>query len=237
MSSPSRPASGSAAEPRSRGCVAGRLWLPTCALIIAAGGSAAQPTATYRFDDLVPGRPPAGLTFAGAGSEQRDAWLVVRDGVNGVLAHARQERLGPALALVERTPSSGLTISSRLRFPEGAGTAGLAWRFHDAHNYYAVALDLRAQDVRIYRFAGGNRTRLEEEDDLELDPGTWHTLKVEHNGVRIRVWINGVPVAGARDRTRPQPGAAGVWTSGDSTVWFDDVRVASLRDTPRPSRQ
>jgi hypothetical protein len=124
-----------------------------------------------------------------------------------------------------------------LRFPESPNAAGLAWRYRDRDNYYGLALDLHAQNVRIYRVVAGNRTRLEDEDDLELDPSTWHTLKIEHEGMRMRVWVDGVPVADGRDRTRPEPGAVGFWTAGDSTVWFDDLRAEPLRESVRTNRR
>jgi hypothetical protein len=177
------------------------------AVLVLATGSALQQGTAWSFEDLPAGRPPPGFVFASTPNEQAAQWVVVRDGSNSVLAHVQQGRPGPQLAVIEGTSFANVTVSARLRFAEGAGSAGLAWRYRDADNYYLVALDLRAQDVRIYRVVGGNRTRLEDEDDLELDAGSWHALKVEHQGMRMRVWINGVPVANARDRTPQEPGA------------------------------
>ena len=57
-----------------------------------------------------------------------------------------------------------------------------------------------------------------------LHGGSWNVLKVEHRGTRMRLLINGVPVADARDRTGQEAGAVGLWTS-DSVAWFDDLSV------------
>jgi hypothetical protein len=51
---------------------------------------------------------------------------------------------------------------------------------------------------------------------------------VEHRARRIRVWINGVPAADARDRTLEESGKAGLWASGDASVQFDDVFATVL---------
>jgi hypothetical protein len=193
---------------------------------------------SWTFDDLPVGRPPAGFVFVSAPADQIGRWSVVRDGGSLVLAHLQQRwAAGTQLAIVDGTSLGDVALSARLRFTDGAGAAGVVWRYRDRNNYYLALLDLRAQDVRIYRIAGGNRTRLEDEDDLELEPGAWQTFKIEHRGIRIRVWVNGVPVADARDRTNPEPGAIGVWTASDSGTWFDDLRAERVVGSQRNGRR
>jgi hypothetical protein len=88
-----------------------------------------------------------------------------------------------------------------------------------------VSLDLAAQEISLYRVARGNRIRLEREDDLELDPNAWHSLRVEHEDGRIRVALGGIGVIRAREREIDEGGRAGVWSAGAATTWFDDVHV------------
>ena len=207
------------------------------AFLVVTSGSAFSQGATWTFDDLPAGRPPPGFVFASAPDEQAQRWLVLRDDSNAFLGHVQPGPPGTQLAIAGTTSFADLMLSARVRFAEGARSAGLVWRYRNPDNYYLMALDLRAQDVRVYRVVGGNRTRLEDENDLELDPGIWHTLKVEDRGMRIRVWINGVPVAGGRDRTNREPGAIGVWTRGDSVAWFDDLRVEPINEPERSNRR
>jgi hypothetical protein len=216
--------------------VMNKLTLVTAALVVLGGGQVSPQRLTWTFDETPPGRPPHGFVFSDPTTGPPAAWLVVRDGSNAVLAPAPRTRGGAALAIAEGAAPINVTVSARLRFPEAAGTAGVAWRFRDPQHYYAIALDLRAQNVRLYRVVGGNRTRLENEDDLELDPGAWHTVKVEDSGMRMRVWIDGVPVAEARDRSSPEPGAVGFWTATDAAVLFDDLHVEPLGERPRRAR-
>jgi hypothetical protein len=211
-----------------------RVLLVTATLVVAAGSLAIAQRITWSFDEGAPGRPPAGFEF-GEGSTR--GWQIVRDGANSVLLHASPGRAGVDIATVEGTAPANVAVSARLRFPDDASAAGIVWRYRDADNYHAVVLDLRAQNVRIYRVAGGNRARLEDEDDLELEPAAWHTVKVEDAGMRMRVWIDGVPVAGARDRMRAEPGAVGLWSAGDARVWFDDLHVEPVSDVPRSNRR
>jgi hypothetical protein len=204
--------------------------------VVASGSALPQGTA-WSFDDLPAGRSPAGFVFVSSPPEQTGDWSILRDGANSVLAHVPQGQPSRQIAVAGGTSLANLAVSARLRFAEGEGAAGLVWRYRDAGNHYLVVLDLRAQDVRIYRVVRGNRTRLEQEDDLELHHGAWHTLKVEHRGTRMRVWINGVPVADARDRSHEEPGAIGLWTTGESAAWFDDLRAEPVVDPERRRRR
>jgi hypothetical protein len=208
----------------------------TAVLLVLAGGAASTQRLAWTFEDAAVGRAPQGFVFADAGASQPGgAWQVLRDGANAVLGNAAHGR-GVTLAIASGTSLGSLTLSTRLRFSEGPGVAGIAWRYRDPENYYSVALDLRGQNVRMYRVVMGNRTRLEDEDDLELDPTAWHTIKVEDTGGRMRVWIDGVPVADGRDRARSEPGGVGVWTSGEATVWFDDLQAEPVAESFRNRR-
>ena len=85
----------------------------------------------------------------------------------------------------------------------------------------------------------GNRVRVDGEDDLELDRAAWHTIKVVQEDDTIRVYLGGIRVLRARDRTFAKPGGVAVWCTGDAVAHFDDLRVgqekesASARDDRR----
>ena len=189
-------------------------------LLAMQGSGVAQRTA-WSFEDLPAGRPPTGFLFASSPKEQSGQWTVVRDGRT---VCSRSGSSGVQLAVVEGPSFADLVLSVRVRLLEGARSAGVVWHYRDADNYYLARLDLQEQDVRIYRVVAGQRTRLEEEDDLEREAGAGHVLKVEHRGTGMRLLINGVPVGDARDRTGQEAGAVGLWTS-DSAAWFDDLSV------------
>lgn len=209
----------------------------TAALIVLAGAGVLPQRTGWTFEDTPAGRAPQGFLFPDARAGQGSRWQVARDGANGVLAYQADSRGGVALALASGASLAALSLSARVRFPEAPGAAGIVWRYRNLENYYGVELDLRAQGVRIYRVVAGTRTRLEDEDDLELDAAAWHTVKVEDAGAFIRVWIDGVPVADGPDRSRQGPGAIGVWTRGDTTAWFDEVHAEPLTQSRRNNRR
>jgi hypothetical protein len=135
------------------------------------------------------------------------------------------------MALAPETFLRDLSITVRIKTLDGGRTAGLIWRYTPEGDYYLARLNLGnqgEQELNLYRVIRGNRSRLEKTDDLEVDPAAWHTLKIQHHGDRIRVWLNGIPVGNTRDRTIEGAGRLGVWINADSSAWFDDLQASEL---------
>ncbi len=139
----------------------------------------AQNATVLGFDQEKAGTPPAGFTFAAMRQPAPGAWLVRRDGANGYLAHDPDTASqGYALAVLDHSPQGEVTVSVRLRLAGGRRAGGIVWHYVDNQHYYASVLDLSRGEISLYRVASGNRSRMEFEDDLELDPDAWHTMKV-----------------------------------------------------------
>jgi hypothetical protein len=149
-----------------------------------------------------------------------------------VLVHAGDTAGGRgfAIALIEGAQPRELSVSVRLKLLTGDRAAGVVWRYRDPDNYYLAQLRLSDQSLIVYRMVNGNRVRIEDEEDLELDPDAWHTLKVTQGNQSARVYLGGIKVFEVRDRTFRDAGAAGVWCRSDSVVRFDDLRVESRDD-------
>jgi hypothetical protein len=201
---------------------------------------AVGPADTVRtFDADTAGRPPSGFVFHPAREAAPPRWLVQREGANGFLAHAGEAapRSGFSLAVLDTpTPLGAESVSVRTRLAGGRGATGILWRVQNPDNYYLARLDLSRQDIGLYRVVQGNRVRIEGEDDLELDPGAWHTLKIVQEGDSIRVYLGGIRVLRVRDRTFDKPGAAGVWCTSDAAAHFDDIRIGMGDDHESPRR-
>jgi hypothetical protein len=211
-----------------RASLRGRLF----AALIGTSVAAATPWASQRVQprtfDAERAGPPEGFTFAAMRQPKPGAWTVRRDGANGVLVHpADASASGYALAIAAAPTLQTLAIAVRLRLIGGARTGGVVWQYQDENNHYAAVLDLSQQELSMYRVVAGNRTRLEFEDDLELDPDAWHTMKVVHTGDEIAVSLGGIEVFEEHGRSTrvSSPGRAGVIAAGNSEVWFDDWRV------------
>jgi hypothetical protein len=189
--------------------------------------AAAQNIVLRTFDDDKVGAPPAGFVLAAGRDAVADRWVVRREVNARVLLHEGVPSPPDAfaVAVLSKPQYQDVNVSVRLKASGGSRTAGLVWKYQDPMNHYAVQLDLVRQDISMYRVVSGNRIRIEREDDLELDPEAWHSLRVLQERGEIRVYLGGIRVFGERDRLPRVPANVGLWAAGDATVMFDDFRV------------
>ena len=192
------------------------------------------------FDDDKIGAPPVGFALATGRDAASDGWTVKREGNARVLVH--EGKPSPvdsfAVAIFSGAQYQDVQVSVRFKAIGGKRTAGLVWKYQNPLNHYSAHLDLVRQEVAVYRVVNGNRIRLEREDDLELDPDAWHSLKIFQERGLIRVYLGGIRVFVERDRAPGARAGVGIWVGGDSTVMFDDFRIEDeTTDAPRtPNR-
>ncbi|MCM3879235.1 MAG: hypothetical protein ND807_03915 [Vicinamibacterales bacterium] len=201
------------------------MWLLAVSLF---AQSVAPPGVVVRtFDADKVGAPPPGFVMAAGRDAAVDGWNVQREGDGRVLVHSGRPSPpdGFAVAIYSGTRYQDVELSVRLKATGGGRSAGLVWKYQDPLNYYVVQLDLARQELAMYRVSSGNRIRVEREDDLELDPEAWHSLKVRQEGGEIRVYLGGIRVFSERDRLPRSDASVGIWASGDTSVMFDDFRV------------
>jgi hypothetical protein len=212
-----------------------RAPLTIVAVVALALAFASAQVAVRTFDSDPIGSPPPGFAFTVARQQTPGRWLVRAEGANHYLTHLADPAAagGFSLAVLDTPHPVQMRVSVRLKLTEGERLGGLVWRFQDAENFYLAALDLRVQELALYRVVRGNRIRLDEEDELELDDSAWHSLRVAQDDDDIRVSLGGIGVLRARDRTFAEGGRAGVWSGGGATLWFDDLRVEPDPDDDR----
>lgn len=81
--------------------------------------------------------------------------------------------------------------------------------------------------MSLYYMQNGRRITLKYVDA----PGprsTWHTLRIEFSGKKIRVLLNGKPYIEMEDEHIAGAGLVGVWTKADSVTLFDDFSYGAL---------
>jgi hypothetical protein len=203
------------------------------ACFIVGAGAAGQQATVLGFDQDKVGAPPPGFVFAAMRQPAPGSWEVRRTGTTAYLAHETDPAAhGYAFAVHDGPSWRDVTVSVRLRLPGGRRTGGLVWHYADSQHYYAAVLDLEKGELSLYRVAGGNRIRMEFEDDLELDVEAWHTMKVTHTAKSTRVSLGGIRVFedAHRGQDRPDAGRVGLIAAGDASVWFDDLRIDSPRN-------
>jgi hypothetical protein len=196
--------------------------LITILLVAAPLGQGADPT-RIRFDTVSPGSLPPGFRTLSSSSSVPGRWQVERvDGI-AALGQLATGDGGYQLAVAEAPLLEHLRAGVRVRMGAGDRAAGLAWRVQDAGNYFAARLDLEERELVVYKFVRGNRVGLSDLSNLRIDETAWHEIAIEHVGDRLRVWLNGIPVASERDRSLSAPGMFGLWTPSDSSAYFADL--------------
>jgi hypothetical protein len=199
--------------------------------ILRAAPQAVMPADTptvIAFDRTRPGGLPAGFRTLSSVDGEQGRWQVQRIDNTTAFGQVDKGRDGYRLAVLETPALANLRADVRLRLGPGDKAAGLAWRVSDAGNYYAARLDLKDREFGVYKFVRGNRIRLSRVSGLKLDDSGWHDLAVEHVGERLKVWLNGIPVATERDAALPGPGMIGLWMPGDSTAHFERLSYQSV---------
>ena len=211
-----------------------RLLLLVASIAFGLAGVNAQ-VVVRTFDEDAIGNPPPNLSFAVARQQNAGKWLIRAEGPNHYLTHLADSVAagGFSMAVLETPHPAQMRASVRLKLLDGERLGGLVWRYQDAENFYLVALDLRIQELALYRVVRGNRIRLDEEDELELDVSAWHSVRVVQDDDDIRVSLGGIGVIRARDRTFADAGRVGVWSGGGATAWFDDLRIEPEEDRRR----
>jgi hypothetical protein len=95
---------------------------------------------------------------------------------------------------------------------------GLLWRFKDADNARANALE---NNVSLYHTQNGRRITIKYVD-APVAAKQWHTLRVEFAGKAIKVMLDGRQYIAVENDQIAGAGAVGVWTKADSVTAFDD---------------
>ena len=200
--------------------------------VIAMGGVPAASGAlgqTIGFDSDAPGALPAaweqGVTGKGAPrwAARQDASAPSRPNV------LQQSGSGtfPWCVLRGSSVDNGF-VEVKFKALEGREdqAGGVVWRWRDGNNYYVARANALENNVSLYYTANGRRNTLKYVD-APVPRNTWHKLRVEFAGTRIRVALNGRTYIEMDDGRIRSAGAVGLWTKADSITSFDDFSYGS----------
>ncbi len=198
------------------------------ALIIPTLASVAIMTTTHAetvsFDRDAPGALPAGWRsgVTGRGSPK---WSVETDASAPSKPNVLKQSGSGTFPWCVRPDASLADGYVEVKFKPLSGredqAGGLVWRWKDGDNYYVARANALENNVSLYYTANGRRNTLKYVD-APVPGNTWHTLRVEFSGKRIRVILDGKPYIEMEDDHIAGSGAVGVWTKADSVTLFDD---------------
>jgi hypothetical protein len=185
------------------------------------GGAMAE---TVNFDNDSPGSLPAAWT-AGVTGRGSPKWAIEADSSAPSKPHVlKQSGSGtfPYCVLKDSSLTDGYV---EVKFKPLSGredqAGGVVWRFRNGDNYYVARANALENNVSLYYTENGSRKTLKYVDAPVLK-NTWHTLRVEFAGRKIKVALDGKTYIEHDDGHITGAGAVGVWTKADSVTAFDD---------------
>ena len=197
------------------------------ATIFAASAASAE---TINFDQESPGALPAGWQqgVTGRGNPQ---WAVRPDASAPSKPNVLQQSGSgtfPWCVMPKTSVEDGFV---EVRFKPISGrddqAGGVVWRWKNGDNYYVARANALEDNVSLYHTTNGRRITIKYVD-APVAKNTWHTLRVEFSGKRIKVVLDGKSYLDVEDTHIAGAGAVGLWTKADSVSAFDDFSYGSL---------
>jgi hypothetical protein len=186
------------------------------------------------IDQMTPGSPPAGFTFARTGHGREGEWIVTSDATAAggrAIEQTSTDTTDYRFPLAIHESLSASNLNAEIRFKAVAGkidqAAGIALRLQDADNYYVARANAREDNVRFYRVVDGRREQLGGAD-LKVTPNEWHTVGLRAEGERFTVSYDGSALFSVTDRTFSEAGGVALWTKADSVTRFDRLTITAL---------
>lgn len=198
------------------------------------------PAAEVSFRRDKPGTVPKDWVVAMTHEGGAPKWEIVEDPSapppSRVLAQTSNDKISGRfpLAIYQKAAFTDGTVS--VRFKPVAGerdqAAGIVWRYKDPENYYIVRANALENNVVLYKVEGGKRISLEPKGTPSKTYGvkhkvpkqTWSTLKIDFDGPRFAVFLDGSKIMEVEDTTFSTSGKTGLWTKADSVTYFDEFR-------------
>ena len=197
------------------------LILTTFAGLAAMNTSLAQ---TITFDQETPGATPAGWR-AGVTGRGSPKWSVEADATAPSKPNVLKQAGSGTFPWCVMQGTSLVDGYAEVKFKSISGredqAGGLVWRWKDGNNYYVARANALEDNVSLYYTQNGSRITLKYVD-APVPRNSWHTLRVEFSGKKIRVSLNGKTYIEMEDDRIAGAGAVGVWTKADSVTLFDD---------------
>jgi hypothetical protein len=191
---------------------------------------AAAGTATVvNFDTFDAGKPPGGWTSTQTGSGKA-VWAVVRDTTAPSQPNVLKQSGAASYPVSLKDDTAIKDGFVEVKFKPLSGkedqAGGLIWRARDTNNYYVARANALESNVTVYHTVNGRRTE-RKRASAKVSANQWHTLRVDFQGNRFAVVLDGQKAFDWVDDTFKDAGKVGVWTKADSVTLFDDFSYAS----------
>ena len=179
--------------------------------------------ATISFDQDKPGAAPAGWR-TGVTGRGAPKWSVEADTTAPSKPNVLKQSGSGTFPWCVKQDTALADGYVEVKFKAISGkedqAGGVVWRFKDGDNYYVARANALEDNVSLYYTQNGSRKTIKYVD-APVPGNTWHTLRVEFSGKKIRVSFDGKLYIETEDDHIDGGGAVGVWTKADSVTLFD----------------
>jgi hypothetical protein len=179
---------------------------------------------TVNFDNLKTGAAPPGWTATQTGSGSAK-WSVEKDDSAPSQPNVLKQSGEATFPVCIKNDTNLKDGFVEVKFKPVAGkedqAGGLIWRVRDANNYYIARANALEDNVTIYHTINGTRVAFKN-INTKVTSGVWHTLRVDFEGNKFTVSLDGKKVIEASDESFKEAGKVGVWTKADSVTLFDN---------------
>jgi len=213
----------------------------SAALIVASATTAAT---TDKSNDVdfganAIGAPPPNFEFGITGQGRPGHWITVNDATAlGGVAVEQSERDPTedrsAFAIYRPLSLKDFTASVHLKFVRGTvPTAGIAFRFVDANNYYVLTANALEGRIDVWRVVAGKMQQIVG-TEAEVVFSHWHTLDIAVRADAFTVTFDNNVLFTAFDRTFNKDGRLGLWTEQDTLTRFAQLDIMALPGSENP---
>jgi hypothetical protein len=185
---------------------------------------------TASFDTDQPGALPAGW-IAGVTGRGSSKWSIEADTSAPSKPNVLKQSGSGAFPWCIRKDASIADGYVEVRLKPISGkedqAGGVVWRWKDGDNYYVARANALENNVALYYTEKGNRRTLKYVD-APVVRNAWHQLRVDFQGKRIKVLLDGKDYIEYEDEHITGAGAVGIWTKADSVTAFDDFYYGAM---------
>src|SRR4051812_34195476 len=198
---------------------------------------------TIEFSRMNLGDTPQGFRSALMGEGRPGAWKIIETEVPPVLGFATDKAEVPRQRVVAQTSAdptanrypllilddqdfSDFTITTRFKLESGftEQMAGIAFRVQNESNYFYIRASGLYNTLRFALVENGLINN-PQGNDLKIEKGVWHELKIEGQGISFTCWLDGKQAMPPITDPHYSAGKIALWTKSDSVSYFTDLHI------------
>lgn len=168
------------------------------------------------------------------GQQEKGSWIVKPDDTDpsrtNVLARlpSNETESGYHIAIPLGGAYNNFEASVKFKIISGEQqrAAGLIVRFQDVNHYFVLIADVLNHRFSLCRAQTDYQGLVCTQDkDVNITTGQWHSIRAQVAAQGIAGYLDDVRLLQRNDQNYMSGGQIGLWTKGDSNVYFDDLKV------------